>query len=71
MEAGVRGPLRAGGRPEDPSWPVSPKASVYLMLVNLPDFLPVPLTVPGIFVLSLPLNAARAGGERCDVIGGL
>ena len=41
------------------------------MLVGLSDFLPVLLAIPATFVLSLPLKAARAGGDRCDVVGGL
>ena len=41
------------------------------MLVDLSDFLPVRLVIPAIFVLSLPLKAARAGGDRWKVVGAL
>lgn len=39
------------------------------MFGGLADFLPVLLTLPGFFVLSLPLNAASGGGGRCDAVG--
>lgn len=41
------------------------------MFGGLSEFLPVLLTLPGFFVLSLPLNAASGGGGggSCDAVG--
>lgn len=41
------------------------------MFGSLSEFLPVLLTLPGFFVLSLPLNAASGGGGggSCDAVG--